>query len=211
MPCCSQGFGWHKLYVGPRCGCTECRRVSGIVLLAFLHEGFDCFRRNQLHVVSKGSQHTGPMMRGATRLQHDCAGFLLLKELDRFIPSQLAPDLWIAILIHSMNLEDGLGGIQANHGNTHPDRLHCVGSHDRHGGTRQPQSPRRARLQRLVGRASILCPLITIDLSAIDGKGGGMSMGIGAASNLDVVVLRLATISILPRNSALRKSSTSIR
>jgi hypothetical protein len=47
----------------------------------------------------------------AARLHDNGAGFLLLKEGDQFTPSQFAPDLHPAGLVHAVHLKDGLGGV----------------------------------------------------------------------------------------------------
>jgi hypothetical protein len=62
-------------------------------------------------------------MSGTARFHHDGAGLLLLEEWDQFAPSQLAPDLYLYCLVYPLHLKDGLGGVQANHGNAHPGRL----------------------------------------------------------------------------------------
>src|SRR5271166_1283115 len=62
-------------------------------------------------------------MGSAARLHDDGAGLLLLEEPDQFAPSQLAPDLHLTGLVHAVHLKDGLGGVQANHGNAHRGRL----------------------------------------------------------------------------------------
>jgi hypothetical protein len=41
----------------------------------------------------------------------------------QFAPSQLAPDLHPAGLVHAVHLKEGLGGVQADHGNAHRGRL----------------------------------------------------------------------------------------
>ena len=62
-------------------------------------------------------------MRRAARLQNDDAGLLLLEERDQVVPLQLALQLQLSGLVNGVNMENGLGGIQADHGNTHRGRL----------------------------------------------------------------------------------------
>src|ERR1700674_3068495 len=106
-----------------RCSCAERCRIGWVVLLALFHEGSDCLRCDQFHLVSKTGQDPCPVMRCTARLHGDDAPLLLLEERDQFTPSQLAPDLHLSGLIHAVHLEDGLGGVQADHGNAHRGRL----------------------------------------------------------------------------------------
>jgi hypothetical protein len=115
----------HELDVGPRGGFADRRGVGGIVLLALLDEGFDRFGGNQLHRVTKATENARPVMRGATGLHHHRAAFLLLEECDQLAPAHLALELCLSGLVDAVDLEDGLGGIQANHGNAHGGRLPC--------------------------------------------------------------------------------------
>src|SRR5271166_5612686 len=64
-----------------------------------------------------------PVMGSTARLHNDGAGIQLLKERDQFAPSQLALDLHLSGLVHAVHLKDGLGGVQADHGNAHRGRL----------------------------------------------------------------------------------------
>src|SRR3954453_23614072 len=86
---------------------------------------FDRFGGNQLHRMTKASQNAGPVMRGATGLHHHRATFLLLEECDQVAPAHLALEFHLSSHVHAVDLEDGLGGIQANHANTHGGRLPC--------------------------------------------------------------------------------------
>ena len=74
-----RGFDRHEFYVGPGGGRAQRRRISGVVLLALLHERLYRLGRDQLHVVSKTGQYTAPMMRCAACLHDDPAGVLLLE------------------------------------------------------------------------------------------------------------------------------------
>jgi hypothetical protein len=103
-----QPLGWHELHLASGRGLAECCPISGIVLLAFLHERPDRLRHDQLHLVSKTAQRAGPVMRRAAGFQHDGATLLLLEKRDQLAPAQLAPDL-----IHGVNLKSGLGSIKA--------------------------------------------------------------------------------------------------
>src|SRR3954453_14504356 len=51
--------------------------------------------------------------------------FLLLEECDQLAPAQLTPEFHLSGLVHAVDLEDGLGGIQADHANAHGGRLPC--------------------------------------------------------------------------------------
>ena len=81
---------WHELHVGPR---RRRRRVpphQQIVLLPLFHERFDCFGRDQLHLVSKPGQYSGPVMCRTARLYDDRTGLLLLEERDKLAPLSMA-------------------------------------------------------------------------------------------------------------------------
>jgi len=81
-------------------------------------------------------------MGSATGLHHDRARLLLLKEEDQLTPAQLPLDLRLSSLVHAMDLEDGLGGIQTNHGNTHCGRLPSLQVFDNpHLGRSMPLTP----------------------------------------------------------------------
>src|SRR4051794_41379461 len=67
----------------------------------------------------EADQHAGPVVRRAARLHDDRAGLLLLEERPQLAPPQLAPDLGLSELVHGVDLKDGLGGIQADHGDAH--------------------------------------------------------------------------------------------
>src|SRR5689334_25287537 len=64
-------------------------------------------------------------MCGATGLHHYYATFLLLEEGDQVAPAHLALELRLSGLVDAVDLEDGLGGIQADHANAHIGRLPC--------------------------------------------------------------------------------------
>ena len=96
-------FDRHEHHVRPRCSCTKCCRVSWVVLLALLHEGSDCFRCDQFHLVSETAQDPGPVMGCAARLYDDGADLLLLEERDQLAPSQLALDLHLSGLVHAVH------------------------------------------------------------------------------------------------------------
>src|SRR5208337_3509207 len=122
-PLLLNAFDRHEHHVRPRCGCAQCRRIGWVVLLALFHEGSDCLGCDQFHLVSKTGQDPGPVMGSTARLHNDGAGIQLLKERDQFAPSQLALDLHLSGLVHAVHLKDGLGGVQADHGNAHRGRL----------------------------------------------------------------------------------------
>src|SRR5271156_3139691 len=81
-------------------------------------------------------------MGSATGLHHDRAGRLLLKKRDQLAPAQLPLDLRLSSLVHAMDLEDGLRGIQANHGNAHRGRFPSLQVlTNPHDGTSMPLGP----------------------------------------------------------------------
>src|SRR5271156_1326783 len=81
-------------------------------------------------------------MGSATGLHHDRAGRLLLKKRDQLAPAQLPLDLRLSSLVHAMDLEDGLRGIQANHGNAHRGRFPSLQVlTNPHDGTSMPPGP----------------------------------------------------------------------
>jgi hypothetical protein len=94
-------------------------RVGGIVFLAPLYKRRDRLWRDQFHIVSETGQRAGPVMTRAARLKDDYAGILLPKERDKLAPSKLASDHCLSGLVNGMKLEDGLCGIQTDHGNGH--------------------------------------------------------------------------------------------
>src|SRR4051794_6840335 len=104
-----------KLDVRPRGRLADRRGVGGIVLLALLDEGFDRFGGNQLHRMTEAAENARPVMRGATGLHHHRATLLLLEEGDQLAPAHLALELYLSTFVDAVDLEDGLGGIQANH------------------------------------------------------------------------------------------------
>ena len=116
-------LGWHELHAGPRGGIADRRRIGRIVLLSLLHEGFDRFGGNQFHRVTEAGQQPRPVMGGATSLHHDRAALLFIEERDQLAPAQFAPDLHLSGLVDTVDLEHGLGCIQADHGNAHGGRL----------------------------------------------------------------------------------------
>src|SRR6201994_2642974 len=109
------GLDRHELDVGPRSRLADRRSVGGIVLLALLDKGFHRFGGDQLHRVTKARQNARPVMCGATGLHHYYATFLLLEEGDQVASAHLALELHLSGLVHPVNLEHGLGGIQADH------------------------------------------------------------------------------------------------
>src|SRR6185437_9756865 len=89
---------------------------------------------------TEAHQNARPVMRGTTSLHHHRATFLLLEECDQLAPAHLALELCLSSLVHAVDLEDGLGSIQANHGNAHRGRL-LVGSNGPQCGTSLPLGP----------------------------------------------------------------------
>jgi hypothetical protein len=118
-------LGRHELHVGPGRGFTDRSGICGIVLLSLLYKGLHRFGRDQLHAVPEAGQHAGPVVGGATSFHDDRTSRLLLKERDQIVPSQLPSDLRSSGFVHAMNLEDGLGCIEADHANAHRGRLLC--------------------------------------------------------------------------------------
>src|ERR1700674_2513302 len=124
-----------------RCSCAERCRIGWVVLLALFHEGSDCLRCDQFHLVSKTGQDPCPVMRCTARLHGDDAPLLLLEERDQFTPSQLAPDLHLSGLIHAVHLEDGLGGVRPIMVMLIAGGSFSTGSHDPYCGTLMPLGP----------------------------------------------------------------------
>ena len=83
----------------------------------------------------EADQHAGPVVRRAARLHDDRAGLLLLEERPQLAPPQLAPDLGLSELVHGVDLKDGLGGIQADHGDAHRGWFLSADPLDPHSGT----------------------------------------------------------------------------
>src|SRR4051794_41899373 len=83
----------------------------------------------------EADQHAGPVVRRAARLHDDRAGLLLLEERPQLAPPQLAPDLGLSGRVHGVDLEDGLGGIQADHGDAHRGWFLSADPLDPRGGT----------------------------------------------------------------------------
>jgi hypothetical protein len=63
------------------------------------------------------------------------ATFLLCKKCKQLVPMQLAADHNLPNVIHSVNLENRHGCVEADYLDTHRGRLPFIGSHDPHLGT----------------------------------------------------------------------------
>ena len=119
------GLGRDELSIGSGGGFADRCGIGRIVLLTLLHEGFDGFGCNQFHRVTEAGEYARPVMRSATGLHHHRAAFLFLEERDQLAPAQFPLDLHLSSLVHAMDLEHGLGCIQADHGNAHGGRFPC--------------------------------------------------------------------------------------
>ncbi len=86
-------------------------RISGVVLLALLHESLDRLGRDKFHVVPGTGEYAAPVMRCTACLYNNGAAVLFLEEWHQLAPAQLAPEAHFPGLVDSVDLKERLGGI----------------------------------------------------------------------------------------------------
>src|SRR4051795_4446819 len=125
IPCCSTLLTETNLTSGREAASQIAAASAASFFLPFLTKGLTASGANQLHRMTKATENARPVMRGTTGLHHHRATFLLLEECNQVAPAQLALELYLSGLVDAVDLEDGLGGIQADHAKAHGGRLPC--------------------------------------------------------------------------------------
>src|SRR5215218_3832227 len=101
--------------------------------------------------MAKTGQQASPVVPSAAGLDDHRASCLLLEERDQLVPAQLALENRPSALVHAVDLEHSLCGIQTDHANRHHGRLllmvatqnvasRCLGSSTPSGSRARPRS-----------------------------------------------------------------------
>jgi hypothetical protein len=114
-----QALHGDELRVGPGRGGADRRGIGRVVLLAPLDERLRRLGRDQLHLVAEPAQHASPVMGRTAGLHDHGAARLSLEEGDQLVAPQLALELDLAPRVDAMEVEDGLGGVDADHADAH--------------------------------------------------------------------------------------------